>query len=74
MPSFFRLFLRRMVARYRVKSVSDEWPILPGSERKPARWEGWPGGKQFAFVLTHDVECMRGYRRLEALVQLEMEL
>ncbi|HPS00380.1 MAG TPA: hypothetical protein PLA90_02445 [Candidatus Sumerlaeota bacterium] len=74
LPSFFRLFLRRMVARYRVKSVSDEWPILPGSERKPARWEGWPGGKQFAFVLTHDVECMRGYRRLEALVQLETEL
>jgi peptidoglycan/xylan/chitin deacetylase (PgdA/CDA1 family) len=68
------LFLRRLVARWRSESVSGKWPVLPGSEKKPAQWEGWPGGKKFAFVLTHDIECQRGYQRIEALVQLEMEL
>ncbi len=74
LPARCRLFMRRFVARRRLESVSRKWPVLPGSEKKPAQWEGWPGGKQFAFVLTHDVECVRGCQRLEALVQLETEL
>ncbi len=69
-----RLLLRRLIAQCRLKSVSGYWPIFPGSEKKPVQWEGWPDGKQFAFVLTHDIEGLRGCRRIEGLTQLEMEL
>jgi hypothetical protein len=37
----------------------------------PPNWRGWPGGKKFALVLTHDVECLHGYNRVYDLVRLE---
>jgi hypothetical protein len=45
---------------------------LPGSERPPASWSGWPGGKQFAFVLTHDVEGQSGLEKCRILMDLEI--
>lgn len=51
--------------------VGDVWPILPGSERQPAKWSGWPEGKQFAFVLTHDVEGALGLHNTRALFEFE---
>ena len=51
----------------------DVWPILPGSERPPEGWPGWPDGKKFAFVLTHDVESQQGLDRVRELAELEME-
>jgi glycosyltransferase involved in cell wall biosynthesis len=57
--------------RERIGSV---WPIVPGSERPPENWPGWPEGKKFAFVSTHDVESAVGFRRCRELMQLEMEL
>lgn len=56
------------------ESVRDIWPILPGSERRPDGWPDWPDGKQFALVLTHDVEGQRGLERVRKLAELEMEL
>lgn len=47
---------------------------MPGSERPPENWPGWPGGKKFAFVLTHDVESRAGLGKCRPLMQLEMEL
>ena len=47
---------------------------MPGSESPPENWVGWPGGKKFAFVLTHDVESRIGLRKCRSLMQLEMEL
>ena len=35
------------------------------------RWSGWPGGKQFAVVLTHDVETARGQAKCTAVMDLE---
>ncbi len=52
----------------------DVWPILPGSELPPEGWPGWPDGKKFAFVLTHDVESQQGLDRVKQLAELEMEL
>ena len=46
---------------------------MPGSERPPEAWPGWPDGKRFAFVLTHDVEGQRGLDRVRQLTELEME-
>jgi glycosyltransferase involved in cell wall biosynthesis len=47
---------------------------MPGSERPPENWPGWPAGKKFAFVLTHDVESRAGLGKCRSLMQLEMEL
>ena len=55
-------------------SVAKVWPIIPGSERPPEGWPGWPGNKKFAFVLTHDVESATGLRKSLDLMRVEMEL
>jgi glycosyltransferase involved in cell wall biosynthesis len=47
---------------------------MPGSERPPENWSGWPAGKKFAFVLTHDVEGKTGLGKCRSLMQLELEL
>ena len=62
-----------MVSRKRQK-VQDVWPIMPGSERPPQGWPGWPEGKKFAFVLTHDVESQHGVDRVKELAELELKI
>ena len=47
---------------------------MPGSERPPGNWSGWPEGKKFAFVLTHDVESKVGLDKCRPLMELEREL
>ena len=54
--------------------VGNIWPIMPGSERPPQDWPGWPGGKKFAVVLTHDVESKAGLGKCRFLMQLEADL
>ena len=63
---------RRLASRLREK-VGNIWPILPGSEQPPDGWPGWPGGKKFAFVLTHDVESTVGLEKCRQLMELDME-
>jgi glycosyltransferase involved in cell wall biosynthesis len=66
--------VRRWFAVRKRRRLNDIWPILPGSERHPAGWPGWPDGRQFAFVLTHDVEGPDGLARVRPLAELEMSL
>jgi glycosyltransferase involved in cell wall biosynthesis/peptidoglycan/xylan/chitin deacetylase (PgdA/CDA1 family) len=40
----------------------------------PQKWLGWPDGKKFAFVLTHDVESKNGLTCLQSLADLETSL
>jgi len=47
---------------------------MPGSERPPENWRGWPNNKKFAVVLTHDVESMAGLGKCRSLMALEMNL
>lgn len=54
--------------------VQDVWPIMPGSERPPHGWPGWPDGKKFAVVLTHDVEGPVGLGKCRQLMRLEQKL
>jgi glycosyltransferase involved in cell wall biosynthesis len=56
------------------KHIGDVWPIMPGSERPPKDWPGWPEGKKFALVLTHDVETKEGLNKCESLIELEATL
>ena len=38
---------------------------------RPAGWPGWPDGKEFAIVLTHDVESQSGLDKCRQLMELE---
>jgi len=73
-PRRLQLFLRRKLIQSKLPLYKDVWPILKGSEKKPENWKGWPDGKQFAVVLTHDVEHKRGYDRILQLMEVEKEL
>ena len=74
LPLRFRLLARRRLARRLRRRNADRWPILDCAGRPPERWCGWPKGRQFAFVLTHDVESPRGLERAKQLAELEMSL
>jgi glycosyltransferase involved in cell wall biosynthesis/rhamnogalacturonyl hydrolase YesR len=73
-PARLRLSVRRWFALRKRDQVRDTWPISPGSERAPEKWTGWPEGKKFALVLTHDVEGEDGLLRCERLMELEMSM
>lgn len=73
-PHSLRLMLRNAIAARRRKSSVDVWPINEAAAHRPAWWSGWPEGKRFAFVLTHDVEGLKGMERSDLLAKLEMKL
>jgi len=70
LPWHLRIFLRKQRAQLRRKAYSATWPIDPAAGARPANWPGWPEGKKFAFVLTHDVEGTKGFQRIPQLVEL----
>lgn len=74
LPWSIRVRVRRWIALRKRERMRGVWPILPGSERPPAGWLGWPDGKAFAFILTHDVEGAEGLQKVKALAELEMSL
>ena len=74
LPRPVRLAVRGWFAHRKLEKVRSSWPVLPGSEKPPAGWPGWPEGKQFAFVLTHDVEGASGLAKVPKLTDLEKRL
>ena len=70
-PGQVRLAIRGWLARGRRDQFRAVWPVLPGSERRPKDWPGWPEGKKFAFVLTHDVEGKSGVAKCRQLMEVE---
>lgn len=73
-PHNLRLALRRFLASRQRRRSADVWPIHEPVAQPPEWWSGWPEGKKFAFVLTHDVEGRKGRDQCQLLAQLEMEL
>jgi len=73
MPWRLRVALRQRLADRRRRAHADVWPIDPKSAAIPPGWPGWPDGKRFAFVLTHDVEGPKGLARVERLMNLELK-
>ena len=61
---------RRLIRHQRIKHA-HHWPIDPDAAKPPDGWQGWPDGKQFSIVLTHDVELAGGHNKCEALMRLE---
>src|SRR5579872_1823804 len=74
LSSSVRLALRRWFTQSRRARTGQVWPVLPGSEQPPAGWQGWPEGKKFALVLTHDVEGPGGLAKCRQLMEREMKL
>lgn len=73
MPWRLRVELRKLRAARRRVAFADVWPIDPRSARTPPGWPGWPNGKQFAVVFTHDVEGSKGLARVEQVMNLEQK-
>jgi predicted glycosyltransferase len=73
-PHALRLSIRRWLALRKRERVGNIWPIAPGSEQPPQNWPGWPDGKKFALVLTHDVESQGGLDKCRQLMKLEKDL
>lgn len=65
---------RRHLATGIRRSSGAVWPIKPDTKQTPVDWQGWPGGKKFALVLTHDVEGPPGITGCSELIALEQEL
>lgn len=74
LPWSVRMGMRRVVARRLRRTTGDIWPIDPATAAAPAHWPGWPEGKKFAVVLTHDVEGPDGLVRCRELAEREHEL
>ncbi len=72
-PGKLRLAMRRWRAKPILKKSRDIWPIYEPAGKAPQDWPGWPQGKQFAVVLSHDVEGQRGLDRCRQLAEIEME-
>jgi len=70
-PRSVQIALRRQIARYKRKRYAHIWPIDPNSGTPPTGWAGWPEGKQFALVLSHDVDTLKGYNNVLKLAELE---
>lgn len=72
-PRQSQIMLRRFVASVTRIHNNDVWPIDPIASSAPQEWRGWPDGKRFAVVLTHDVETGRGHNRCMQLMRIEQE-
>jgi glycosyltransferase involved in cell wall biosynthesis len=70
-PWSVRMAMRRRLARAARKANADVWPINEKAAAVPSGWPGWPEGKRFAIVLTHDVEGSKGLSRVEDLMKVE---
>ena len=72
-PKRLRVELRRIRAWYKRRACAQSWPIDENAAAAPKNWPGWPNGKKFAVVLTHDVEGKLGLDRVERLANLEVQ-
>ncbi len=70
-PRFCQIALRRAIAKRKRHKFRHLWPIDPAAGGAPVFWPGWPAGKRFALVLTHDVESLQGHSKCLDLAMLE---
>lgn len=73
-PRWVQITLRRLLMKVERQKYKSVWPILPGSETPPEEWPGWPAGKRFCVVLTHDVEFSGREERCLRILHQEREL
>ena len=89
LPRSFQLALRRSFSRLQRRASFPRWPVEPGLHDlydRLFRWLAetlghplpslapWPHGKEWAIVLTHDVEHDAGFRSMTPIQSVEREL
>ncbi len=74
LPRKFAISARRKLVARKLSQGADFWPINEMAKEKPNGWTGWPEGKKFALVLTHDVEGTRGLEKCNLLIDLERKM
>ena len=75
-PRCVQIALRRGISLKKLAAYSGDrgtWPIDEEAGKTPPGWPGWPDGKQFALVLTHDVDTLKGQNRCMMLSKIEEE-
>jgi hypothetical protein len=70
-PRRLQIAIRRAVVRRQRRLCADVWPIDHNAGTAPEGWNGWPDGKKFALVLTHDVETAEGLNNCYPLAEIE---
>ena len=73
-PRRLQIFLRRKMVLRKLSKCSNIWPIDEKAGKSRDGWHGWPEEKQFALILTHDVETAKGQGKCGPLVELEENL
>jgi hypothetical protein len=73
-PRPLQITLRKYVAFLKRRTYRHVWPIDYNAGKRPGNWPGWPYNRKFAFVLTHDVDTARGFKRCSDLINLEKNL
>ena len=73
-PRRLQISIRRKNAAYKREKYASTWPIDPSAGEPPEGWQGWPDGKQFALVLSHDVDTKNGHDKVLKLAELEEKL
>jgi predicted glycosyltransferase/peptidoglycan/xylan/chitin deacetylase (PgdA/CDA1 family) len=71
LPRRIQILIRRTLINFYLPSCKDTWPIDKTSAAPPANWQGWPEGKKFALILTHDVETKEGLENCRALMDID---
>jgi hypothetical protein len=74
LPRRVSVALRRAGVAITRARGTRRWPIDDRAARPPPGWQGWPGGKRFALVLTHDVETAAGQNKVGQVADLERQL
>lgn len=74
LPWRVRNGLRQVLAQRQRQRSQSVWPVDPGTATPPANWPGWPAGRRFGVVLTHDVEGPSGVARVDRLAAVEESL
>jgi hypothetical protein len=73
-PRRLQIEMQRMKIRNELAGCAQMWPIDKQASLPPDEWAGWPDGKRFALVLTHDVEKVEGQKKCYELIAMEARL
>lgn len=73
-PRRLQIELRRYYVNRKRPLYAETWPIDPHAGKPPVGWTGWPDGKKFALVLTHDVDKIKGLDKCYRLADIEERL
>lgn len=56
-----------------MQKTKNIWPIDESAGIPFIGWQGWPGNKKFALVITHDVETRKGLEKSRSLAEIDLD-